>query len=464
MNQPASKTKRKLVSVLHRYFSGNAMDYKQTFGIILPIFVDHAFLVLMSLLNTAMIGAAGVAAISAVSMVESLNLFIVNLFLALAAGGTVIVAQYKGSGKEEMLSKAVAQAISVVTIASVLIGALVIGFHVGILDVLFGGAEPEVFDNARLFLIGNCLTFPFIGVYQAVTGALRGVGATRVSLLLSVILNVTNFVFNLVFILMLDMGVVGLVIALLLSRVIGMAAAIGYMVKYRPIPLFAFRDTLKLDPSIVRKIMYIGVPFAMEQVFFNGGKLLTQTYIVQFGTLALTVNAIGNTIAGVFQIGANALGVAIVTVVGQCIGRGDVPDARKFVKSFSWLSTLWFVVAAAVLLPAFPYMVRMFSPPEEIIPTIFALMVMIAIGQPLFWTLSFLLPSALRAAGDSKFTSIAALITMWVVRVVLGYVLGVTLGFGIVGVWAAMTVEWGIRGALFAWRFKGDKWYRHNLV
>jgi putative MATE family efflux protein len=464
MNQGASKTKRKLVSILDRYFSGNAMDYRQTFGIIFPIFVDHAFLVLMSLLNTAMIGAAGVAALSAVSMVESLNLFIVNLFLALAAGGTVIVAQYKGSGKQEMLSRAVAQAISVVAIASVLVSALVIGFHNGILNALFGGAEPEVFDNARVFLIGTCLTFPFIGIYQAVTGALRGVGATRVTLLLSVVLNVANFALNIVFILMLDMGVVGLVIALLISRIVGMAAAIGYMVKFRPIPLFAFRDTLKFDPSIVKKIMYIGIPFAMEQVFFNGGKLLTQTYIVQFGTLALTVNAIGNTIAGVLQIGANALGVAIVTVVGQCIGRGDVQDARKFVKSFMGLSTLWFVVSAAILLPAFPFVVRMFSPPEEIIPTIFALTVMVAIGQPLFWNVSFLLPSALRAAGDSKYTSIAALITMWAVRVILGYILGVTLGFGIVGVWAAMIVEWGIRGLLFAWRFKGDKWYRHNLV
>ncbi len=464
MIQPASRTKRKLDSALHRYFSGNAMDYKQTFGIIVPIFVDHAFLVLMSLLNTAMIGVAGVAALSAVSMVESLNLFIVNIFLALAAGGTVIVAQYKGSGKEEALSKAVAQAISVVTIASVAISALVVGFHAGLLNALFGGAEPEVFDNARVFLLGNCLSFPIIGIYQALTGALRGVGATRITLLLSVILNVTNFALNVVFILLLDMGVVGLVVSLLLSKIAGLAAAIGYMAKYRPIPLFKFRDALKLDFSIIKKIMYIGVPFAMEQLFFNGGKLLTQTYIVQFGTLALTVNAVGNTIAGVFQIGANALGVAIVTVVGQSIGRKDVQDARKFVKSFIGLATVWFVVAAAVLLPTFPYVVRLFSPPEEIIPTIFALMVMIAIGQPLFWTFSFLLPSALRAAGDSKYTSITALITMWVVRVVLGYVLGVTLGFGIVGVWAAMIVEWGVRGLLFVWRFKGDKWYKHNLV
>ncbi|WP_309118553.1 MATE family efflux transporter [Paenibacillus sp.] len=453
-----------LRSILNRYFTGNSMDYKQTFGIILPIFVDNAFLIIMSLLNTAMIGSAGVAAISAVSMVESLNLFIVNLFLALAAGGTVIVAQYKGGGRHEMVSKAVSQAVSLVTIVSVVISVSVIVFHAGILKFLFGGAEAEVFDNARIFLIGSCLTFPLLGAYQAVSGALRGVGATKVSLFLSVIMNLTNFVLNIVFIVLMDLGVVGLVFSLIAARIVGVAASMYYLIRHSPNLHFQWSHLWKLDGTIAKKIVFIGVPFAMEQMFFNGGKLLTQTYIVQFGTMALTVNAIGSTIAGVYQIGANALSIAIVTVVGQSIGRKDIQDARKFVKSFMGLSTIWFGLATAVILPFFPYLVRLFSPPEDIIPTVFTLVVLIAIAQPLFWTLSFLLPSALRAAGDSNYTSITALLTMWLVRVVLGYLLGVTFGFGIIGVWVAMIVEWGVRGLFFAWRFKGDKWYRHNLV
>jgi putative MATE family efflux protein len=464
MSSQGLSIKRKTEFLMNKYFTGNSMDYKQIIAIILPIFVDNAFIVLMSILNTAMISSSGVAAISAVSMVDSLNIFIVNVFVALATGGTVIVAQYKGSGNQEMVSKAASQAVSVVTIASVIISAVVLVFHTGTLNLLFGSAEPEVFNNARLYLIGSCITYPMFGIYQSVIGVLRGAAETKISLALSVILNLTNFILNIVFILVLHMGVMGLIISLVLARIVGMTTSLIYLMKYSRTLRFQLKNALKLDLSLIKKIMHIGIPFAAEQLFFNGGKLLTQTYIVQFGTLALTANAIGNSISMVFQIGASALSIAIVTVVGQSIGRGDIQDARKFVKSFMWLNAWFFVAMTAVILPTFPYFVRLFSPPEEIIHTIFILIVMMAVAQPVLWTISFILPSALRAAGDSNFTSITSLLSMWLVRVVLGYILGVTLGFGLIGVWAAMIFEWGVRGSLFVWRFRGDKWYRHKLI
>lgn len=74
------------------------------------------------------------------------------------------------------------------------------------------------------------------------------------------------------------------------------------------------------------------------------------------------------------------------------------------------------------------------------------------------------MPSALRAAGDSNFTSITSLLSMWVLRVILGYVLAIPLKFGIMGVWVAMVTEWGVRGVIFWWRFRGEKWYRRKLI
>lgn len=210
--------------------------------------------------------------------------------------------------------------------------------------------------------------------------------------------------------------------------------------------------------------MFIGLPFAAEQLFFNGGKLLTQTFIVQLGTLSITVNAISNSLSLLFQVGGSTLSVAIVTVVGQCIGRREIDDARKFIRSFLWLSCAFFVVITAVLLAIFPSLVGLYNPPSEIVPDIFQLIIIISVAQPLFWSLSFILPSAMRAAGDSTFISIVSLLTMWLFRVILGYILGITLQFGLVGVWIAMVAEWGIRGAVFYMRFRGDKWYRHKLV
>lgn len=458
-----SRMKRWGDALLNRWFTGNTLDYRQVFAIIFPILVDSGFLVLMTLLNTAMISSSGVEAVSAVSMVDALNIFIISVFIALSTGGTVMVAQYKGSGNEAMMNRTASQALTVVTLVAAGISVLVIAFHKPVLHLLFGAAEPAVLDNAVLFLIGNGLSFPLLGLYQAVAGVLRGAADTKAVLFLSVILNVTYFVFNLLFITLLDMGVLGLVISLILSRLIGAAASFFYVWKYTHALKFDLRAALKPQRDVVKKLLNVGLPFASEQLFFNGGKLLTQTFIVTFGTYALTTNAIAGTLTQLLQFGPGALSVAIVTVVGQCIGRNDEADARKFVKSFLGLSAVLSVLLALIVLPFYPLLIRLFSPPEAIIGDIFQLVLLLAVAQPVLWSLSFILPSALRAGGDAKFTSVTSMLSMWLLRVVLGYVLGVVLGYQLMGVWIAMIVEWGVRGALFAWRFKGKKWI-HRLV
>ncbi len=464
MNQLQLKMKHKTVVLLDKYFTGESIDYKQMIAIFIPILVDQACLILMSLLNTAMVSSAGVAAVSAVSMVDSLNIFLVNVFIAVATGGTVIVAQYKGSGNAEMVSKTAAQAISAVTLFSVLLSVLVIIFHMPVLNVLFGKAEADVFQNAKIYLIGSCISYPLIAIFQAVCGALRGVGETKPCLSLSLLLNLSNTLLNVVLITFFHMGVKGLIISTLIARTLGMAASLIFILRYNVSIRYKIKNSLQFDFSILKKVMFIGLPFAAEQIFFNGGKLLTQTFIVQLGTLAMTVYAIGNSIALLFQIGPNALSITIVTVVGQCIGRRNIQDARKFIKSLIGFSSILFVATSAILLPFLPYIIKMFNPPDKIIPTIFILIIISAIAQPILWSPSFIMPSALRAAGDSNFTSVASLLSMWLLRVILGYILGITFGFGIIGVWVAMIVEWGVRGFIFTTRFKGEKWYAHKLV
>jgi len=440
------------------------MNYKQIFGITIPIFVDSAFIVLISILNTAMISSSGVAAVSAVSVVDSLNMFIISVFIAIATGGTVIVAQYKGKRDLKQASSAATQGISSVTVIAIVISLLAIIFHTPILTALFGSADMDVLANAKIFFIGSCISYPFIGIYQAIVGVLRGVGETKASLALSLILNLSYFILNIILITLLDMGVLGLAISLIVARVLGAVVSLIYLIRYNHTLRFKLRSMLNVHISILKKIMYIGLPFAAEQLFFNGGKLLTQTFIVQFGTLAITVNAISNSLSMLFQIGGTALSVAVVTVVGQCMGRKEIADARKFIKSFLGLSSIFFVFITIIILSLFPMLVNIYTPPASIIPDIYRLILLLSIAQPLVWSVSFILPSALRAAGDSKYTSITSLLTMWLFRVILGYVLGVTLNYGLMGVWIAMVAEWAVRGFIFTWRFKGDKWYKHKLI
>ncbi|MBC8531834.1 MATE family efflux transporter [Gehongia tenuis] len=449
---------------MDKYFTVKAMDWRQVVAIIIPLLVDQAFVIGLSLLNTAMISSSGVAAVSAVNMVDSLNMFLINVFIAVATGGTVIVAQYKGVDNMNMVSRSATQAVSSVFMLAVGLGGLLAIFHTPVLNLLFGGAEATVMENASIYMVGSCLSYPGVAVVQAAMGDLRGVGDTKASLAMSLVMNLSYVALNLILVTFMGMGVTGFVISMNVSRYAAAICSIFYLSHHNHNIHFRLRDAVHLDFKIQKWMLTVGVPFAAEQMFFNGGKILTQTFMVQMGTLALTTNAISASITMLLQIAANALNLAVVTVVGQCMGRRDVEDARRITRSFIVLSMLTFVVSAVVVLPLFPLIVQLFAPPVEIVGDIFLITALCAIADPLLWSFGFIVPSALRAAGDAKFTSVAALISMWVVRVVLGYVLGVVFKLGIVGVWVAMFIEWGSRGLVFTLRFRGSKWCKHNLI
>lgn len=459
-----SNLKIKTDRLLQKHFSGDSISYREIIAIIVPILVDQAFIVCLNLLNTAMISSSGVAAVSAVNMVDSLNLFLVNVFIAVATGGTVVVAQYKGNGNDAMVSKAAAGSVSSVFLMAFAVSLTVVVLHTPTLGLLFGKAEADVFSNARIYLIGCGASYCGVATVEAVCGALRGVGETRSSLFLSLIMNLSYVILNFLFINMLNMGVLGMVIALNIARYVGAGCSILYLVKGNTSLHFHMRDVFQFDPSMLKRILYIGVPFAAEQMFFNGGKILTQTFIVQLGVMAMDANAIAGSIVPLLQIPANSLLLSTVTVVGQCMGRRDVKDARKFVKSFLGLSSLSFILMLLVVMPLFGPLISLFHPPASVVPTVFQIVWITGLSQIPLWSVSFLTPAALRAAGDSKYTSVVSMLSMWLFRVVLGYILGILLPFGIVGVWVAMICEWGVRGSIFILRFKGRKWYQHHLI
>lgn len=456
--------KTKTTAYFDRVLTTSTMDFHQIIALFLPLMVDQAFIFGMSLINTAMISAVGTDAISAVSTLDQLNMFIMNVFIAIATGGTVVISQYMGAKNKEMVSRSAASALSAVGAVSVVIFILMITLKNVIIGFMFNPDETEVIRNAHIYLIGNAVSFPLFALFEAISGILRGVTNTKASMALSVLMNVVYVVLNFVFIHLAGMGVFGMVLSLFFARLVAVVCGFIYLFKTDSLEI-RFGDIFRLDWQNQKKILYVGIPFAAEQMFFNGGKLLTQVFIsTEMGSLAVQINAIGSSIAYLFQIVANSLLLTIIPVVGQCMGKGAVSDARKYVKSFVWLGSASFVISALIILPLYPVMIQMFKPPAEIVDDIFLLELLSGIVQPFLWSISFIIPSAFRAAGDSKFTSVTSMLTMWLFRVAFGYILGITFGMGMTGVWIAMLAEWGVRGAIFIMRYRGDKWYAHKLI
>ncbi|NHN32488.1 MATE family efflux transporter [Paenibacillus agricola] len=449
---------------LEKYFSGESIDYRQIIALFIPILIDQAFLVCLNLLNIAMISSSGVAAVSAVSMIDTLNIFLISVFVAVSTGGTVVIAQYKGSGNDHMVSKAAASSISLVSMLACCISLFMVVFYSPTLNLLFGTATSDVFAHAKTYLIGSSISYIGFAIVESICGAMRGIGNTRASLTLSLIMNLSYVVLNILFVNFLEMGVLGMTIAVNISRYSAAVFALIYLAKMDTTLYLRIRDMFVLNFSMLKKILFIGIPFAAEQMFFNGGKMLTQVFIVSLGTYAMATNAIGSSLAALFLVPSIALSQTTVTVVGQCMGRRNVKDARKFTTSFLWLSSFSLLLMGLIIIPLFLPIVSLFHPPAEIVNDIFVIILITAIVQIPLWPISFLMPSALRAAGDSKFTSVTSMLSMWLFRVILGYILGIVLQFGIIGVWVAMNCEWGVRGAIFLWRFRGESWYKHRLI
>lgn len=429
-----------------------------------PIIVDQSFIISLAIINTAMISSVGMAAISAVNMVEALNIFLINVFIAVATGGTVAVAQYRGKKNQKMVSQSTAGTLSSVFFISLLISLSLLLFHNQILRFLFGEASIEILAYARIYLIGCVLSYPAIAIVEAACGVLRGVGETKSSLMLSLLMNVSYVFLNVLFIYVFHLGVLGMVIALNIARLLAAIFSLWYLIYQNQSLHFSWQRFFPIDFKMMKKISLIGFPFAAEQLFFNGGKILTQVFIVSLGTYALTSNAIAGSLTMLLEILPGSMSLALIPIVGQAIGAGNTQDARKFVRSFLWLGSFATVLSALILLPAFPWIIQLFNAPPAIIPTIFLLLVLVAIARIFLWPISFMIPSALRAGGDATYTSLVSMTSMWLFRVVVGYLLGITLGFGIVGVWSAMMLEWGVRGLIFQHRFRGNKWHQHHLT
>lgn len=453
-----------IVGRIKHFYSGQDVSHRFILSLVFPVVLDQFFLVSFNFINTAMISSAGTTAVSAVSMVGSLHFFLVNAFTAVGLGGTVLMAQYFGKKEMKQLSKVCSGTVYGAVLMALMISLLIACFHQGILHLLFGHAEPLVLANARLYLLGLLASYPMQAVIEGTNGSLRGIGRTKASLKLSLLMNFVYIVGNVVFISIFEMGMIGLITSLLISRFLGMLFAFYTLRANRSLFLLKKEDFLRIQIPLIARVLKVSVPFAAESIFFNGGKIIIQTMIVSFGTNVIAANAIASSWIQISEIVPSALATSLVPIVGQCIGRGNIVDARKLTKTFVITGMIAFLLVDLSLLPFFPLGMKLFNPPAAILPDIYRLYLIAIVMHFLTWSIGFILPSALRAAGDANFTTLTSLLSMWIFRIGMGYLVGIVWGYGLTGIYFVMTLEWGVRGLIFLLRFRGKKWHHHQLT
>lgn len=457
-------TVRRVLSKLDGYFSSDAMSSRQLLGIFLPLLWEQLFFAGVAMLSSWMLSVEGEAAVSAVNMINVSNAMFTAMCLAVATGGTVVVAQYAGANHHDMALRTLQQTISASTLAALLLGGALLLGQKPVVDFLLSGAPAEVMDYAVTYFFGVCFSLPLYAFYQSFAGCMRGWGRTKTAMTLTISINCMELVLTAVFVLGLRLNVMGIALAMIISRGVGCITVCLYMFRHRREMDLALRGFLQPNLSILRSLAIIALPVALEQVFFSGGKALSQRFIASYGTTHMVAYAVFNVVSTLFNAPHMAMCSATLTVVGMCIGKRRIDLATGYIRKFVATANRLTVALIALFIPisigiCFAYGL---SPESRRIAYIgFAIFF---VGAPLFWARSFMLPNGLRAGGDALYTSIVALSSMWAVRVALSFVFTRLLPLGVIGLILAMVLEWSVRGIIFSRRLRTDRWYQHKVI
>ena len=434
-------------------------------ALLLPLIAEQALSVTIGLADTLMVSSVGEAAVSGVSLVDSFNTLMIQVMSALATGGAVVTSQYIGHREPKNAKAAAAQILFVLASFSLVVAAVVVVGRHAILRGIFGSIDADVMRYAETYFLLSALSYPFIGLYNAGAALFRAQGNSKISMLSSLVMNVINIGGNAVLIYGFGMGVLGAALASLVSRAVSCLVVL-WLLQRPACPLrVEGLKALAPDGGLIRRILRVGIPAGIENGMFQIGKLSVSSLTSTLGTAAIAANAVANTASTFLNIPANAVGMAALTVVGQCLGAGEKEQAVYYSRRL--LLTAYcgaWVMNLSAFLFANRFVISLFNLSPEAQTMALQVMVWFNFVSLFFWPSSFTLPNILRAAGDARFTMAVSILSMWVFRVGFCYVM--VLGFHgrLLSIWMGMFLDWVFRSLCFFVRFARGRWMEQSVI
>ena len=377
-------------------------------NLLVPVVLEQILNSIMGTADTMMVSNVGSAALSAVSLVDSINVLLIQAFSALAAGGAIVCAQYIGQKNYEKANMSARQVLFIITAISVAVSAVCLIFQKPLLRLIFGAVEADVMRASETYFFFTALSFPFIAAYDSAASIFRAQENTRGPMMISMISNVMNIGGNAILIWVFHLGVAGAAVSTLVSRIF-CAVVVLYQLRKDRQPIVV-RNYLKIRPdwSMIGRILGLGIPSGIENSMFQLGKLAIQSTVSTLGTTAIAAQAMTNILENLNGIAAIGVGVGLMTIVGQCLGAGRKDEAVYYIKKLCVIAECVIIVSCLIVyVLARP--VTILGGMEKTSAAMCIHMInWITIVKPLVWTMGFVPGYGLRAAGDVKFSMITS--------------------------------------------------------
>lgn len=426
--------------------------------LILPLVMEQLLAILVGMLDTVMISGVGEAAVSGVSLVDNINILVIQVFSALATGGAVVAGHALGRHNEEEASRSAWQMVLFLLYTSAVTTVVLIGAHKSILRVIFGQVEESVMESATTYLIITGLSICPLALYNGCAALFRAMGNSRITMYISLLMNLMNLIGNAVLIFGFKMGVAGAAISTTVSRTV--AAVLIFCLLFREGGEICFRNrvTARVDLEQTKRILFIGIPNGLENSLFQLGKILLLSLVATFGTSAIAANAVCGTIANFNVLPGMAINMALLSVISYCVGAGDYVQARYYTKKLMRVTSICMIVVSVAMILLCRIMLLLYHLTPETEELAIQVIRYHAFMCTFAWVPSFSLPNTLRAAGDVVWTMVIAIVSMWVFRIGTAYFFSNVFHLGLIGIWIAMTIDWIFRGICYEVRFHGGKW------
>lgn len=439
-------------------FSNPMFDSTALKRLIIPLVIEQILAVTVGMADIMMVSQAGQYATSGVSLVDTISTLLIQVFSALATGGAVISSHYLGKGRKKDACRAANQLLLSVGLMGFFIMFLSLIGNGWILSIIYGHVDANVMEAAETYFFITACSYPFLAIYNGCAALCRSMGDSKISMKTSILMNIINVTGNALLVLVFHLGVVGVAVPTLISRIV--AASVMLFVIHnqnRPIHIDA-RFRLGFDWKLIKEILGIGIPTGLDGSLFQIGKLLVASLVSTFGTASIAANAVGNTLASFEVIPGSAIGLAMITVVGQTLGADEQEQAKYYTKKLMKIIYISMGLLNLVLIFLCDPILTLYNLEPDAFSMARFVVLLHGICGVFLWPIAFALPNALRAGGDARFIMFISIASMWTFRIGFSYLLGQFFSLGLAGVWIAMVIDWVCRSAFFVWRFYNGKW------